>query len=542
MLKNISFKIKLIMISTIPMLVLGTILIGLIYEWKSASSGVDRIYADRVVPLKGLKVIADDYAVMVIDAVNKANAGITSVSETSQVIESSSKNISKEWKDYIATELTAEEQQLVAEAEVLFIKADKAIENTLLELQKLSGNAKGKLDHLDGPLYTDIDPISEKITELINLQLEVAKSERDIIITTFQKNIAIVIPLLLIVFIGMSLFSFFVFRSLLGPLLTMKNTLEAIAENSDLTYEIESNGKNELSDIADSCNTLLSQIRKLISHVSVSAIKLSTSADDMKNVSVDATRGINIQREEIEQVATAMNEMVSTAQEIAHNAEAADRSARGTSEKAEHGNTIVTGAVNATNALVEDVESVSGQIQSLEEESSSIGSIVDVIKGIAEQTNLLALNAAIEAARAGDQGRGFAVVADEVRTLAQRTQQSTQEIQDAIENLQKGTSNAVIAMSAGQEKAEGAGAQSIEAGKALESISSAIKDITDMNAVIATASGEQTSVSEEINKSLVTLLDSSNSSSAGVEQIANSSEELALLADELKSVIVQYKV
>ncbi|MEH6446622.1 MAG: HAMP domain-containing methyl-accepting chemotaxis protein [Oceanospirillaceae bacterium] len=542
MLNNISFKIKLIMISVLPLVLLGSMSLMLLLEWKSASSGVDRIYVDRVVPLEGLKVIADDYAVMVIDAVNKANAGLATVEETSKVIETSEKNIAKKWKEYIATELTPEEAKLVKEAELLFVKADKAIEKTHLALQALSGNVAGKLNHLDGPLYADIDPISEKITELINLQLREAKTERDLIKDTYEEDVVILVPLTIGVILSIALLCFVVYRSLIGPLVAMKTTLEKIAENSDLTHVLEVNGNNELSDIAVSCNTLLTQIRGLISHITASTVKLSTSASEMNEVSLSATKGINVQREEIEQVATAMNEMVSTAQEISRNAESADRSARSTSEQAEQGNIIVDGAVQATSALVIDVEKVSDQIQALEAESSSIGSIVDVIKGIAEQTNLLALNAAIEAARAGDQGRGFAVVADEVRSLAQRTQQSTQEIQDAIEKLQKGTGNAVVAMNAGQEKAEGAGAQSIEAGKALEAISLAIQDITGMNGLIATASEEQTSVSEEINKSLVTLLGSSNESSVGVGKIAESSGELSLLADELKEVIIQYKV
>ncbi|MFT5709123.1 MAG: methyl-accepting chemotaxis protein [Oceanospirillaceae bacterium] len=542
MLNNISFKIKLIVISVLPLVILGSMLLFLLFEWKSATSGVERIYADRVVPLKGLKVIADDYAVMVIDAVNKANAGLTTVEETSEIIEISEERIAKKWKEYVATELTTEESQLVKEAEILFVKADAAIEKTHRELQELSGNVAGKLNHLDGPLYADIDPISEKITELINLQLRVAKTERDLINNTYERDVAIFIPLSIGVILLISLLCFVVYKSLIGPLVSMKNTFEKIAADSDLTHLLETNGNNELSDIAVSCNTLLSQIRGLISHITASTVTLSTSAIEMKEVSLSATQGINTQREEIEQVATAMNEMVSTAQEISRNAESADKSARGTSEQAEQGNIIVNGAVQATSALVTDVEKISEQIQTLEAESSSIGSIVDVIKGIAEQTNLLALNAAIEAARAGDQGRGFAVVADEVRSLAQRTQQSTQEIQDAIEKLQKGTGNAVVAMNAGQEKAEGAGVQSVEAGKALESISLAILDITGMNGLIATASEEQTSVSEEINKSLVTLLGSSNESSVGVAKIAESSEELALLADELKEVIIQYKV
>lgn len=253
-------------------------------------------------------------------------------------------------------------------------------------------------------------------------------------------------------------------------------------------------------------------------------------------------KSINTQRVEIEQVVAAMNQMAATAQEISRNAETADQGAKDTSSQAKEGSSTVDEAVNATNLLVADVQSVSAKIEKLETDSESIGSIVDVIKGIAEQTNLLALNAAIEAARAGDQGRGFAVVADEVRSLAQRTQVSTSEIQDAIERLQGGTRSASKAMHVGQEKAEGAGTKALEAGKALAQISVAVEGITDMNALIASASQEQSNVSEEINRSLVTLHDTSNDSSAGAEQISRASEELFTLSAGLKEAISQYKL
>ncbi|WP_297308056.1 methyl-accepting chemotaxis protein [Neptuniibacter sp.] len=236
-----------------------------------------------------------------------------------------------------------------------------------------------------------------------------------------------------------------------------------------------------------------------------------------------------------------MNEMVSTSQDVASNAEQADGQTRSMQDQAMQGNEIVGSAVASTNSLVGNVSEVSEKIRAVENDSESIGSIIGVINDIAEQTNLLALNAAIEAARAGDQGRGFAVVADEVRTLAQRTQQSTTEIQQAIERLQSGTRSAVTAMEQSQQEAEQAGSRAAEAGDALQGISESVGMITDMNTHIASASEEQTSVAEEINRSLVAINDASQESSEGASQLSAASEELSRLAVDLNAKVSQFK-
>ena len=542
MINNISIKIKLFVSAIVPIIGLVVVLLSALYQLKEADLGVARIYDDRVVPLKDLKVIADDYAVSVVDSVNKTNAGIFSAEQALKLISSSDKQIKQKWHKYLSTELTSDEKKLVTEAEVLFLKADLAIEKVVAFLAQSKGSLKGKLDLFDGPLYSTIDPISDKINQLIHLQLAEAQKERLRIEDAYHSTIiqlSSITALIILMTIGLSMLFY---RVLITPLQQMQLTIERIASESDLTLSLSDTGTNELGQISKSFNSMIKQMHDIIVHISTVTEQIASASSKMTNISENSNKSIELQNHEIEQVVTAMNQMVATSQEISNNASLADKDALETSHYAKQGSSIVNEAVTATNALVMDVKNVSNRIKTLENESESIGSVVDVIKGIAEQTNLLALNAAIEAARAGDQGRGFAVVADEVRTLAQRTHVSTQEIQEAIERLQVGTNNAVSAMSNGQEKAETAGEKAIEAGEALQTISSAIDNITNLNALIAVASQEQTSVSEEINRSLNKLHEASNDSSVGAQQISQFSAELYSLSEGLETMVKKFRI
>jgi methyl-accepting chemotaxis protein len=192
--------------------------------------------------------------------------------------------------------------------------------------------------------------------------------------------------------------------------------------------------------------------------------------------------------------------------------------------------------------LAKDVEEVADVIQKLESDSNNIGGVLDVIRGIAEQTNLLALNAAIEAARAGEQGRGFAVVADEVRTLAQRTQQSTEEIQHMIEQLQSGANNAVQAMKLGRDRAESTVQQAMQAGESLDAIKAAVGTITDMNTQIASAAEEQSAVAEEVNRNIINISDVAIKTTENVNETAEASAKLSQMAMQFSSLVHQSKL
>ncbi|WP_449434901.1 methyl-accepting chemotaxis protein [Pseudomonas putida] len=261
----------------------------------------------------------------------------------------------------------------------------------------------------------------------------------------------------------------------------------------------------------------------------------------MSAVTAELKRDLTHQRGEIEQVATAMNEMTATVQEVARHASQAARSADSTDQQALHGQQVVVRAVSAIDVVALDIEHAVQVMARLQDASKGINSVLGVIRGVAEQTNLLALNAAIEAARAGEQGRGFAVVADEVRTLSSRTQHSIGEIQAVIEQLQTDASEAAAVMQQSHARAQDSVDQAHQVTGALQEITRAVTSINDMNAQIASAAEEQSAVSDEINQNVVNINDVADRVTDSASQTAQASSQLARLAVELQGLVGQFK-
>lgn len=281
MIEQLSIKNRIIILCVLPILALLVILFISLNELKHTAEGVDRIYLDRVVPLKDLKVIADDYAVLVVDAVNKANAGLITAEDTVTVIRSAEDQIHTKWQKFMATTLTKEEEVLAKEAQLLFTKADAATLKVEKLLETMKGSVAGKLNAIDGPLYDDIDPISEKITELINLQLRVAKEEHDAIITEYEDNKVYLTGISVALIVGLLGLGIAVYRSIVGALNRIRNTVEQIVEESDLSIEIDVKRDNELSAIARSFNKMIAQTRSVIAHVTESTEKLASASREL---------------------------------------------------------------------------------------------------------------------------------------------------------------------------------------------------------------------------------------------------------------------
>jgi len=330
---------------------------------------------------------------------------------------------------------------------------------------------------------------------------------------------------------------FYISKHFAQPIHHLSELMKQVCMHRDLSLRAEEKGSQEVIQIAVVFNKMLSEFEALIGGVQGSVGLLKEATQELSAVTEKSSDDMATQQSESQQLATAMNQMAATAQEVARNAADASSAVHDAEGSAQESAEIAVQAMCAMDNLVTEVDSAAGVITKLEEDSSSIGMVLDVIKGIAEQTNLLALNAAIEAARAGEQGRGFAVVADEVRTLASRTQESTNEIQTMIEKLQTGTQDAVKVMLHAKELGEAGSSQTEATAEALAEISGSVKSINDMTTQIASAAEQQTSVSEEMSRNITNIAETSNSTVDGSMQTARTTEHLKSLSEQLHSVL-----
>ena len=324
----------------------------------------------------------------------------------------------------------------------------------------------------------------------------------------------------------------------------LRQTLAVAARiaRGDLSQVEPVQRRDEMGQLQASMREMTLSLRELIGGIDQGVGQLSQAATQLAASSEDTKLRINQQREETDQVATAMNQMSATVQEVAQNAEQASMAASNADQQAQLGDQVVAEGINRIEQLAGQMDHCLAAMQHLAGESQRIGSILDVIKSVSEQTNLLALNAAIEAARAGEAGRGFAVVADEVRGLAQRTQQSTEEIEQLIESLHSGTDQVTSLLDNSKRLTEQSVELSRKAGDALSQITDTVSSIQGMNQQIATASEEQSVVAEQINRSVISVRDASDQTSAASEQTAASSGELEQLGQQLRGMVGRFSL
>lgn len=312
--------------------------------------------------------------------------------------------------------------------------------------------------------------------------------------------------------------------------------------HGDLTIRLPVTNNDEIGLLRNSVNSFTSQLQEMVQDIKKQTDILNEQTAMLQNYSSIMSQESSTQRIETSHVATAMTEMTATVQEVAMNAEQTAHAADEGKEQAIAGQSIVNETVKSIVLLSEEVDKVQAIISELVVASDQIGEVLDVINSIAEQTNLLALNAAIEAARAGEQGRGFAVVADEVRTLASRTQESTEEIMQIIERVQNGARKAVTAMETGRSQTVTSVEQAVKAGESLAAITQAVSTINDMNTQIAHAASQQSEVAEEVDKSVVSIARIGHESMQNAQQTSDSSSNLAANANQLETLLSQFKL
>nr|WP_268800395.1 methyl-accepting chemotaxis protein [Pseudomonas sp. BSw22131] len=344
-----------------------------------------------------------------------------------------------------------------------------------------------------------------------------------------------------VAFIAALALGLFISKLISRPIATAVLSAERIA-NGDLTHTITSESKDETGQLVSALANMQESLKSTIRQIADASHQLASAAEELNSVTEDGSRGLLRQNDEIQQAATAVNQMTSAVEEVARNAISTSEASKTASTQASNGLGQARDAVAAVNNATVEITSSTSIVEDLAVQVRDIGKVLDVIRGIAEQTNLLALNAAIEAARAGEQGRGFAVVADEVRALAARTQSSTGEIEGMIGAVQSRADQAVVAMGKSQSLVTNTQTLAQATGDALEHIANGIGQINDRNLVIASACEEQANVAREVDRNLLNIQDLSTQSAAGAHQTTASAQDLSRLAVSFNDLVGRFKL
>jgi len=335
-------------------------------------------------------------------------------------------------------------------------------------------------------------------------------------------------------------FSYVIALVIAAPLVKLGAKAQSVF-NNDLACMVYEGSLNEVARLNLALHAHELEVNSVVARLEDSSEQLKNIVSQTSEIASQASEGASVQQSEIEQLSTAINEMSSAVQEVARNMVEAATAAQQADEYVNAGKREVSSTISVVKEVSLEVNQAANVVRKLKSESESIGAVLDVINSVAEQTNLLALNAAIEAARAGEQGRGFAVVADEVRSLASRTQESTQEIQQMIKGIQDSTCDAVSAMENGCERVNRSVRQAEKAGVSLETIADVMGKIADMNIQVASATEEQFSVTDEINRSMVNINSVSDKSVELSTETQNTTKDLSSFASKLQSLILQFR-
>ena len=376
--------------------------------------------------------------------------------------------------------------------------------------------------------------ILSRSDELYKIQLERRDNE------SASANTIQLISTLLVLLFGICA-AVVITRQITRPLRETLDVVERIAAG-DLSQNLRITRRDDLGVLQQGIARMGTTLRELIGGIRDGVTQIASAAEELSAVTEQTSAGVNSQKIETDQVATAMHEMTATVQEVARNAEDASQAAAAADGEAREGDRVVNQAIDQIERLAVEVARSTEAMAVLQQESDKIGSVMDVIKAVAEQTNLLALNAAIEAARAGEAGRGFAVVADEVRGLAQRTQKSTEEIQTLVAALQSGTQQVASVMNTSRGLTDSSVTLTRQAGTSLQGITRTVSNIQSMNQQIAAAAEQQSAVAEEISRSIINVRDVSEQTAAASDETAKSSVELARLGNQLQMMVSHFKI
>jgi methyl-accepting chemotaxis protein len=478
----------------------------------------------------------DLYKVIALKASNAEPADLQAALDS---LKENGATVDKAFVDYRATPLDGEEKaegdKFANDWPAYIASVDKVI----------SALSRGELETTVKITNSETYPAYRKaVGELKNiLAINIKQSEEsatEAVQTQKSANLTLLMGIIIAFFLAISL-GLLITRMITRPLHSAVDSAKRIAQG-DLTQHIQAHTQDETGQLLVALSNMQGSLKDTLQEIAHASHQLASAAEQLSSVTEESTQGLNRQNDEIQQAATAVNEMTAAVEEVARNAVSTSEVSQATSQDAMTGHNQVQAAVTAINTITSEITASTDKVGTLAGQVRDIAKVLDVIRAIAEQTNLLALNAAIEAARAGEQGRGFAVVADEVRALAHRTQASTGEIESMINTVRTGADQAVEAMVKSQSLATHTQSLATAAGDALTRITEGVSQINERNLVIASASEEQAQVAREVDRNLVNIQDLSAQTAAGANQTSASSQELSRLATSFNVMVARFKL
>ncbi|WP_027389642.1 methyl-accepting chemotaxis protein [Chrysiogenes arsenatis] len=506
---------------------------------KESQDGLHTVYHDRVVPLRDLKQISDLYAINIVDATHKSRNANISMAAALKLVENAEEAIAKLWSGYLATELVAEETRLIDQIRPLMPRAEASIQKLKKILYDSDGRALAAF--ANDELYQVVEPLTDKFAELIEVQLNVARVEYESAQSRYERNLWLTIGLLLGAIVVGVLIAGFITRTIVGPLNHSVDFATAVSQG-DLTRTLPVKQRDEVGLLVLALNRMVESLRATVEQIHETATGVASASEELSSASVQMSSGMSLQAERVSQIASASTEMAQTSSAIAGNMNTIQQSTVEALELSREGGQKVKLSAKEMISIAQQVAEASNYARSLEEKAGRVQEVIRMIDDIAEQTNLLALNAAIEAARAGDAGRGFAVVADEVRKLAERSAQSTSEINTIVVSMQGGVDQVVSSMDLVNTKAQNGNVLAQETDAAFAEIIGGMETLQELIIQNAASVEEMSVTADQITEDIQAIASASEQTARSSEEVSRASSDLAALASDVQQSVSFFQV